>query len=101
MFNKPTKMTFEEFQEKYPEAYNLLCYSNFKPNKWVPDLNMTEEEKEAHPEYKTIGGYFKKKDYKEACREMWDRFNKTERNKIKELPNFDKNIFKEITGIEV
>lgn len=101
MFNKPTKLTFEEFQEKYPEAYNLLTYSNFYLTKWIPEWQMTEEEKEAHPEYKTTGGYLKRNDFKETCQKMWDRFDKTERNKIKKLPNFDKDIFKEITGIEV
>ena len=101
MFNKATKMTFEEFQEKYPEAYNLLYYSNFRLNQWICDFEMTDEEKEAHPEYKTTGGYLKRKNYKEACKEMWEGFNKTERNKIKKLPNFNKDVFFEITGIEV
>ena len=101
MFNKPTKLTYEELQEKYPEAYNLLYYSNFRLTEWIPDYNMTEEEKIAHPEYKTTGGYLKRNDFKEVCQKMWDRFGKTERNKIKKLPNFDKDIFKEITGIEV
>ena len=79
MFNKPTKLTFEEFQEKYPEAYSLLKYSK----------------------YKVQEGYLKRNDYKEVCKQMWNSFNKSERNKIKKLPNFDKKIFKEITGIEV
>lgn len=35
------------------------------------------------------------------CQEYLDGFTKTGRNKIKKLPNFDKNIFKEIKGIEV
>ena len=101
MFNKPTKLTFEEFQEKYPEAYSLLVYSDFYLTKWIPEYQMTEEEKEAHPEYKVQEGYLKRFDYKEVCQQMWDSFNKEERNKIKKLPNFDKEIFKEITGIEV
>ena len=101
IFNKQTKMTYEEFQEKYPEAYNLLYYSRFRLIQWVCECDMTPEEKEAHPEYKVQEGYLKAYTYKEACQKMWDGFSKTERNKIKKLPNFDKNIFKEITGIEV
>ena len=101
IFNKQTKMTYEEFQEKYPEAYNLLYYSRFRLTQWVCECDMTPEEKEAHPEYKVQEGYLKAYTYKEACQKMWDGFSKTERNKIKKLPNFDKNIFKEITGIEV
>ena len=101
IFNKQTKMTYEEFQEKYPEVYNLLYYSRFTLTQWVCECDMTPEEKEAHPEYKVQEGYLKAYTYKEACQRMWDGFTKTERNKIKKLPNFDKNIFKEITGIEV
>lgn len=101
MFNKPTKLTYEELQEKYSEAYNLLYCSSFRLTEWIPVYNMIEEEKTAHPEYKTTGGYLKRNDFKEVCQKMWDRFDKTERNKIKKLPNFDKDIFKEITGIEV
>lgn len=37
-----------------------------------------------------------RKDLKTKCDQL-----KAERNKIKKLPNFDKEIFKEITGIEV
>nr|DAN37739.1 MAG TPA: pentapeptide repeat protein [Caudoviricetes sp.] len=101
MFNKPTKLTYEELQEKHPEAYNLLYYSSFKLTEWIPDYNMSDEEKTAHPEYKTIGGYLKRNGFKEVCQKMWDSFSKTERNKIKKLPNFDRDIFKKITGIEV
>ena len=101
IFNKQTKMTYEDFQEKYPEVYNLLYYSRFTLTQWVCECDMTPEEKEAHPEYKVQEGYLKTYTYKEACQKMWDGFSKTERNKIKKLPNFDKNIFKEITGIEV
>ena len=101
MFNKQTKMTYEEFQEKYPEAYNLLYYSRFRLTQWIYECDMTPEEKETHPEYKVQEGYLKTYTYKEACQSMWEGFSKTERNKIKKLPNFDKNIFKEITGIEV
>ena len=62
---------------------------------------MTDEEKEANPSYKTTGGYLKKRTYHEAWRIMWDSWTKEQQDSIKKLPNFDKDIFKEITGIEV
>ena len=44
----------------------------------------------------------KKYTYKEAWKNMWNELTEEERNIIMtELPNFDKDIFKEITGIEV
>ena len=101
MFNKPTKLTFKDFQEKYPDAYNLLVYSSFKLTKLIDESNMIDEEKEKHPEYTTTVGYLKQNVYKETCCEMWNNFTETQQNKIKELPNFDKDVFYEITGIEV
>ena len=101
LFNKPTKLTFEAFKEKYNEAYLLLYYSAFNLTEWIPEYQMTAKEKENHPEYKVQEGYLKRKDYKKCCQEMWDSLNKSQRAKIKKLPNFDKDIFKEITGIEV
>ena len=63
---------------------------------------MTEEEKANNPEYKTTGGYLKVLDFKEAFKNMWIRLNKEQKNIIiNELPNFDKYIFKEITGIDI
>ena len=62
---------------------------------------MTEEEKEENPQYKTTGGYLKKRTYHEAWQIMWNSWTKEQQNSIKKLPNFDKDIFKEITGIEV
>ena len=101
LFNKPTKLTFEAFKEKYNEAYSLLMYSDFNLTEWIPEYKMTDEEKDNYPEYKVQEGYLKIKDYKQCCQEMWDSWNKSQRAKIKKLPNFDKDIFKGITGIEV
>ena len=101
LFNKPTKLTFEAFKEKYNEAYLLLYCSAFNLTGWISEYQMTGKEKEKHPEYKAQKGYLKRKNYKKCCQEMWDSWSKSERAKIKKLPNFDKDIFKEITGIEV
>ena len=101
LFNKPTDFTWEEFKNIFPNEYNLLFYSIFPLTEWVNENNMTEKEKEENPEYKTTGGYLKKRTYHEAWQIMWDSWTKEQQNSIKKLPNFDKKIFKEITGIEV
>ena len=76
--------------------------NNFENNVWVCEADMTEEEKANHPEYKTTGGYLKVLDFKEAFKNMWGRLNKEQKNIIiNELPNFDKDIFKEIIGIDI
>ena len=101
LFNKPTDFTWEEFEKIFPNEHYLLFCSLFPLTEWINEYNMTKEEKEENPEYKTTGGYLKKRTYKEAWTIMWNSWTKEQQNSIKKLPNFDKDIFKEITGIEV
>ena len=63
---------------------------------------MTEEEKKDNPSYKTTRGYLKQIIVStEEKQEWWDRLCKEAKNEILSLPNFDKEIFREITGITV
>lgn len=74
------------------------------PNKiveWVSETYMTDEEKEQNPSYKTTGGYLKVLDESEAKQAYWDSLLESEKQQIYNLPNFDENIFKECTGIDV
>ena len=99
IFNKPSTWTYEDWINS--NVYNILA-NNFTNNVWIYKADMTEEEKANHPEYKTTGGYLKVLDFKEAFKNMWIRLNKEQKNIIiNELPNFDKDIFKQITGIDI
>jgi hypothetical protein len=62
---------------------------------------MTEEEKTHHPAAKMQGGYLKTYTYKEAWRRSWDAAYIIDKKRVLDLPNFDNEIFKEITGIDV
>jgi hypothetical protein len=62
---------------------------------------MSEEEKVAHPEHETTGGYLKVVDFKTACKMMWDKLDDYDRQAVCEIPNFDAEVFMEITGIDV
>ena len=101
LFNKPTDFTRDEFKNVFPNEHRLLFNSPFPLTEWITESNMTDEEKEANPSYKTAEGYLKKRTYHEAWQVMWDSWTKKQQKSIKKLPNFDKDIFKEITGIEV
>ena len=68
---------------------------------WVCLQNMTCEEKTAYPEAETTGGYLKKLDNSECAVIWWRELTDDEKNIIMSIPNFDKEIFKEITGIDV
>lgn len=98
VFNKPTSMTHSEFQ-KLP-GYRVLR-RNFHLSEWVVESRMTRKEKQEHPEYVAMGGYLKSYDYKTAFRNMWNKFTDMQKQMVTALPNFDAEIFKEITGIDV
>ena len=66
---------------------------------WLDD--MTDEEKAAHPEAETTGGYLKVLDNSECAVIWWRGLSDHQKNIIVAIPNFDKAIFKEITGIDV
>lgn len=69
--------------------------------KFVELKDMTKEEKAANPGCESIGGYLKTLEYKEAFQKSWDNADPQDRIKIKDLPNFDADIFYEISGIDL
>lgn len=97
-FNKPTNLTFDEaYALKGIKTIEIRYHNNI----WVPSDYMSDSEKKEHPEYKTTKGYLKTLSYKAAWTEMWKRLFDAEKQSVYDLPNFDKDIFFEITGIRV
>ena len=93
MFNKDTKL------KKYEIDIPLFCH--FDLTVWVSHDTATEEEKEYHnEEIKTCGGFLKTLDYKEAWRLAWNKASKEEHLEMLKLPNWDNEVFKEISGID-
>ena len=81
-------------KEEADEVYRLNLYNYFNINIFVYENKMTSKEKKANPNYKTLGGYLKTINYKQA----WKKVPKEVIDKIKKLKNFDKQKFFEITG---
>jgi len=96
IFNVPTDMTMSEFLDS--RYYRAITSSDFKLTEWIP---YTEEEMEKDESKKLIGGYLKTYTYKEACKNWWNGMSSKNKAIICSIPNFDANVFKEITGIEV
>lgn len=89
-------MTMSEF---VASQYCKAIMSSFFPlTEWV---QYAREEMENDEEKKKIGGYLKTNTYKEACAIWWENMEEEYRMIILSMPNFDGEIFKEITGIEV
>ena len=100
-FNKKTSLSMDELKQKYKIAMNAIICGEFPLTKWISKENMTDKEKEKYPFYETTGGYLRTNSYKEAWAEAWKLYSQKERKAIQGLPNFDKKVFFDITGIEV
>ena len=93
MFNKPTDVKLDDID------FPLFLY--FDLTVWVWKDDATEEEKDEHKnEIETQGGFLKALRYKEAFRKAWDEASKEEHKKLLKLPNWDNEVFKEISGID-
>ena len=76
---------------------NALNSAPFILTEWV---EYTEEEQDT-PDKKAVGGYLKAYTYKEACAKWWAAMSEKNKEIVKSIPNFDADIFEEITGIRV
>ena len=93
MFNKETSFKWDEIDHPH--------FNEFYLNKWIEETNMTDEEKKADPEFNVRKGYLKTYSWEEAWANFWRDTNEENRQKVLNLPNFDAQVFKEITGIDV
>ena len=99
LFNKPSDWTYRDWLNS--DARYLLNQIPGDVLEYVWFEDMTDEEKAAHPEAKITGGYLKQLDNSECGSIWWRGLNDYEKSIIKAIPNFDKEIFKEITGVDV
>ena len=94
IFNKETNI------QRYDIDFPKFLF--FDLTVWVSYDTATDEEKEVHKiDIETCGGFTKAISYKEAFRLAWNKADKKEHNKLLKLPNWDNEIFKEISGIDV
>ena len=98
LFNKETDFTMEEFMKTEWYAVLLLNSGKFNLTKW---RYYTDEEKAQDERKRLIGGELITIPYKEACANWWASLSEVDKAIIKTIPNFDANIFAEITGIDL
>ena len=96
IFDIETDMTMKEVVRT--DWYRMLFKYSLDLIKWIEN---TDEEKQFDKDKDLIGGYLKTYTYKEACKNWWDKYTDKEKAVIMSMPNFDKDKFKQITGIEV
>ena len=94
VFNKPCSIDDWDNADKPDFLY-------FDLTQWIDAANMTDKEKADHPSHETTGGYLKVYEYQEAFKASYARASEEDKAKLFKLPNFDAEIFKEISGIDV
>ena len=99
LFNKPSGMTYREWMDS--DARYLLNQIPKDVVEWVYEEDMTDEEKATHPTYETTGGYLKVLDESECGQLWWGSLSDRRKEIIKEIPNFDAEIFFQCTGVRV
>ena len=99
MFDEPSDWTYHDWLNS--KAYWILLGMPKVVTTWVYACDMTDEEKAAHPEHVTTGGYLKKLDEKDVAQDYWNSLSENQKQIILSLPNFDKEKFYQCTGIRV
>ena len=98
MFDKISDWTYADWLKS--RARHILSGMPYRLD-YIYLEGMTEEEIKEHPEAEVTGGYLKQMGCDEKVKGWWKRLTDKDKNCIKSLPNFDPDIFKEITGIDV
>ena len=97
LFDHQTDITFSDFRNS--RAYSLLCHIPSDCLTWKYSEYMTDDEKVAHPEHETTGGflYLEKAD-RQA---WWDSLSDESKAAITSMPYFDADKFYKCTNIRV
>jgi hypothetical protein len=88
----------------WEQAIELIPYVELTVGAvFVLSYEMTDNEKLAHPEHATIGGYLKNYNLKlqEAFPLAWQKMSDEKKAKWLSLPNFDAEKFLKCTGVDV
>ena len=97
MFDKESDWTIEDWYRS--DAKDIMNSCPYTHSNFINESDMTEEEKENHPEYKTIGGYIKHfVATKEDKEKWWNKLDEDKKDIIKALPNFDFAKFRQCVG---
>ena len=99
LFDKPSDWTYRDWANS--DARYILNNMPTDDICWVYSENMTDEEKEKHPEHETTGGFLRTLNKSSERQAWWKSLDEHRKKEVKSIPNFDAKIFKEITGIDV
>ena len=97
LFNKPSDWTYMDWVNS--KAYTIM--NSMPISDYIYWNDMTDIEKIKHPEAKITGGYLKEINSFDKRNEWWQKLSEEDKKEILSIPNFDAEIFKEITGVDI
>ena len=98
LFNKLSDWTYHDWIRS--DARLVLSRIPHRHLKSVSYASMSDTEKEANPEVKTTGTFLRIVDNPDV-QNWWRSISDEDKKAILSIPNFNKAIFKEITGVDV
>ena len=98
LFNKLSDWTYHDWIRS--DARHVLSRIPHRHLKQVSYDSMSDTEKEANPEVKTTGTFLRMVDNPDV-QNWWRSISDEDKKAILSIPNFNKAIFKEITGVDV
>jgi hypothetical protein len=93
IFNKPSNKKWNEIDHPHFNEFHLTI--------WIGWTEMTAIEKKENPKAEITEGYLKSFTYQEAWSNFWKDTDENNKNKFLALPNFDAELFKDITGVDL
>jgi hypothetical protein len=100
--NEPTLRLFNRDSGKLRHEISFPDWFYFDLTVFVSYDTATDEERaEYKNEIETCGGFLKTIDYKTAWKLAYEKASEDKRQSVKKLPNWDADIFEEITGIRI
>lgn len=92
LFNKPSDWTYRDWLNS--DARYLLNQIPRNVVDWIWSDDMTDEEKEQHPEYEVVGGYLKILDESECGQLWWDSLSERYKTSSKQCQTLTKKSLK-------
>ena len=94
-FNK--WLTFDRWKEVDKPSWIF----NLSSTTWVVDSEMTPQEKTNNPTFHICGGYLRVNDMKKEWKKAYKSATPEDVQMVRDLPNFDYDVFEEITGLDL
>ncbi len=99
LFNKPSNLTRKQLKASSVNyLIEELCRMKSQVS-FIQEKQMTDQEKAEHRDYDVTGGFIRVEP--DRTQDWWNNLSEENKNLIKELPNFDPDVFYKCTGIKV